>query len=86
MEKMKFSSESIPASSKVFWNRFRNQIQIRNLFGIGYGTDLKRFRYQNQFRNRNRLRNRPGIIIGSGIEIGFGIYSGIRIGSGIKIG
>ena len=37
MGRMKFSSESIPASSEVFWNRFRIVVE-ESVSEIGYGT------------------------------------------------
>ena len=74
MGKMKFLSESIPASSAVFWNRFRLvgpesvsgiDSGIGSRIGIGSGID-------------------SGIGIGSGIDsgIGSGIEVGYRIGNG----
>ena len=58
MEKMKFLSESIPASSKVFWNRFRivaPESVSKISSGIGSGILLWNW---NWLRNRNRLWNR----------------------------
>ena len=59
MEKMKFLSESIPASSEAFWNRFQivgpeSFSGIGIYSGIGFGIEIY-----------------SGIGIGSEIRIGF---------------
>ena len=61
MGKMKFSSELIPASSKVLWNRFRI-VRLEIVSGISFQNSLRnrlRNRIRNWLRNRNRnwLRN-----------------------------
>ena len=70
MEKMKFLSESIPASSAFFWNRFQI-VRPESVFGIGIDSGIG-----------CGIRSRIGI--GSGIGIGIG--SGSGFGSGIGIG
>ena len=55
MRKNKFSSDSIPAISEVFWNRF-DSIKCRS--GISFQNRLQnRLWNRNQLLNRNRLKN-----------------------------
>ena len=72
MGNMKISSESIPASSEVFWNRFRI-IGPKPVCGIG--SEIC-----------SDIGSEIGSGNGSEIGIGSGIGYGIKIDSGIGIG
>ena len=69
--KMKFLSESIPASSEVFWNRFRI-VGPESVSGIDSGIG-------------SRIRSGIDSGIGSGIGIGSAIEIGSVIGIGTEI-
>ena len=75
MGKMKISSESIPASSEVFWNRIRI-VGPEPVSGInsGIGSEIG-----------SDIGSGIGSGIGSEIGIGYGIGCGIKIFSKIRI-